>query len=136
MNAQALASWREEKRSAYLYRLVSDAESGTPRQVLFLELARAADEQAGIWLEEIRKSGSDAPAAYKPDLRARLVGWLIGRFGVAPLKGVLAAMKGLYPPDELARTTAGTSCDRIVRLEVPFVEAERHLVLCRPASAE
>ena len=54
---------------------------------------------------------------------------------VAP-GGVLAAMKGLYPTDELARTPAGTSCDRIVRLEVPFVEAERHLVLCRPASAQ
>ena len=50
--------------------------------------------------------------------------------------GVLAAMKGLYPTDELARTPAGTSCDRVVRLEVPFVEAERRLVLCRPAGAE
>lgn len=50
--------------------------------------------------------------------------------------GVLAAMKGVYPNDELTRTPAGTNCDRIVRLEVPFVEAERHLVLCRPASAQ
>jgi hypothetical protein len=43
----ALQSWREEMRSAYLYRVVSDMESGTPRQLLFLELARAAEEQAG-----------------------------------------------------------------------------------------
>jgi 16S rRNA (guanine527-N7)-methyltransferase len=54
---------------------------------------------------------------------------------VAP-GGVLAAMKGVYPTDELARTPAGTTCDQIVRLEVPFVEGERHLVLCRPASAQ
>lgn len=49
--------------------------------------------------------------------------------------GVMAAMKGVYPTDELTRMRSGTTCDRIVRLEVPFVEAERHLVLCRPASA-
>jgi 16S rRNA (guanine527-N7)-methyltransferase len=54
---------------------------------------------------------------------------------VAP-GGVLAAMKGVYPNDELARTPEGTACDRVVRLEVPFLEAERHLVLCRPASAQ
>jgi 16S rRNA (guanine527-N7)-methyltransferase len=53
---------------------------------------------------------------------------------VAP-GGVLAAMKGVYPDDELTRTPEGTACDRVVRLEVPFLEAERHLVLCRPASA-
>ncbi|MGH8745003.1 MAG: 16S rRNA (guanine(527)-N(7))-methyltransferase RsmG [Burkholderiales bacterium] len=53
---------------------------------------------------------------------------------VAP-GGVLAAMKGVYPTDELARTPSGSICDRIVRLEVPFVEAERHLVLCRSTSA-
>lgn len=54
---------------------------------------------------------------------------------VAP-NGVVAAMKGVYPTDELARTPAGTSCDRIFRIEVPFIEAERHLVLCRAASAQ
>ena len=54
---------------------------------------------------------------------------------VAP-GGVLAAMKGVYPTDELARAPAGMTCDRIVRIEVPFVDAERHLVLCRPASAQ
>jgi VIT1/CCC1 family predicted Fe2+/Mn2+ transporter len=89
----ALHSWREEKRSAYLYRLVSDAESGTPRQLLFLELAQAAEAQAGLWAEVMRKAGVEPPAAYRPDLRTRLVGWLIPRLGVAPLRGVLAALK-------------------------------------------
>ncbi len=80
-------------RSAYLYRIVSDHESGTPRQFLFLELARAADEQAGLWAAEIRKQGGSPPARYRPDVRTRLVAWLIPRLGVAPLRGVLAAMK-------------------------------------------
>ena len=48
MTHHELESWYEEKQSAYLYRIVSDAESGTPRQVLFLELASAAEKQAGL----------------------------------------------------------------------------------------
>ena len=89
----ALNSWREEMRSAYLYRIVSDEESGTPRQLLFLELARAAEEQAGIWAEEIRKAGARPPTSYRPDLRTRLVARLVRAFGVAPMRRVLAAMK-------------------------------------------
>ncbi len=90
---QALESWREEKRSAYLYRIVSDAESGTTRQVLFLELARAAEDQAGIWAGLLHDAGIGLPERYTPDLRSRTVAWLIPRLGVRPLRGVLAAMK-------------------------------------------
>lgn len=89
----ALESWIEEKRSAWLYRIVSDTECGSPRQVLFLELAQAADGQAALWEAELRKTGAVVPERYRPDLRTRLVGWLIPRFGVRPLRGVLAAMK-------------------------------------------
>ena len=45
--------------------------------------------------------------------------------------GVLAAMKGVYPADELARVPAGADCGEVRRLEVPLLGAERHLVLCR-----
>ncbi len=90
---QALASWREEKRSAWLYRIVSDAESGSARQILFLELAQAADGQAALWLAELDKLGAPPPASFEPDMRARLVAWLVPRLGIRPLKGVLAAMK-------------------------------------------
>jgi len=89
----ALESWTEEKRSAWLYRIVSDAECGSARQVLFLELAQAADAQAALWEAEMRKAGTAVPASYRPDTRTRFVGWLIPRFGVRPLRGVLAAMK-------------------------------------------
>lgn len=90
---QALESWTEEKRSAWLYRIVSDAECGSPRQILFLELAQAADAQAALWETELRMAGAAVPERYQPDLRARLVGWLIPRFGVRPLRGVLSALK-------------------------------------------
>jgi 16S rRNA (guanine527-N7)-methyltransferase len=48
---------------------------------------------------------------------------------VAP-GGVLAAMKGTYPRDELERAPAGWDCARVVRLASPHLNAERHLVLC------
>lgn len=89
----ALDSWKEEKRSAWLYRQVSDAESGTPRQILFLELASAADDQAQLWANEAGKTGITVPVSYRPDLRTRLVARLIPIFGIAPLRRVLAAMK-------------------------------------------
>lgn len=43
--------------------------------------------------------------------------------------GVFAAMKGLYPFEEIDQLPAGFTCDKVVRLDVPGVEAERHLVL-------
>jgi VIT1/CCC1 family predicted Fe2+/Mn2+ transporter len=89
----ALHNWTEEKRSAWLYRIVSDAESGTTRQILFLELAQAADRQAALWAEALIRDGRPVPAAYLPDPRTRLVGWLIPRLGVRAMRGMLAAMK-------------------------------------------
>jgi 16S rRNA (guanine527-N7)-methyltransferase len=45
--------------------------------------------------------------------------------------GVLAAMKGTYPASELERVPAGADCRDVRRLQVPLLDAERHLVLCR-----
>jgi 16S rRNA (guanine527-N7)-methyltransferase len=44
--------------------------------------------------------------------------------------GVIAAMKGKEPRDEMARVS-GYRC-RAIPLSVPFVDGERHLVLCEP----
>ena len=43
-----ITSWSEEMRAAYLYRVVAQAEAGTPREKLFLELAGEAEGQAEI----------------------------------------------------------------------------------------
>ena len=88
-----LESWHEEKQSAYLYRIVSDAESGTPRQILFLELANAAEKQAALWVQEMKKAGIAVPAQYRPDRRTRVVGQLIRWFGPRRMRTILAAMK-------------------------------------------
>ena len=86
-------SWREEKQSAWLYRVVAECERGTPRESLFKELAQAADDQANIWLTAITQSGGQPPAAFQPDLRTRVVARLTRVFKPRAMRGVLAAMK-------------------------------------------
>jgi len=54
---------------------------------------------------------------------------LAGRH-VAP-GGMLAAMKGAYPADELARVPAPFRTAAVIPLEVPGLGAERHLVVLR-----
>lgn len=88
-----LSSWNEEKRSSYLYRIISDQESGTPRQLLFLELAKEADNQSMLWANELRKSGHSVPGKYVPDLRVRVVAWLARRLGPRKIRPILAAIK-------------------------------------------
>lgn len=62
---------------------------------------------------------------------ASLVDFLAGCRHLAAPSGVLAAMKGAYPSDELAQVPADCDCREVRRLTVPLLEAERHLVLCR-----
>ncbi|HLX79428.1 MAG TPA: 16S rRNA (guanine(527)-N(7))-methyltransferase RsmG [Burkholderiales bacterium] len=62
---------------------------------------------------------------------ASLVDFLSACRHLAAPSGVLAAMKGSYPRDELARVPADCDCHEVRRLRVPMLDAERHLVLCR-----
>jgi len=91
--ASQVENWREEKRSAYLYRLVAAAEAGSARQGLFLELADAAEKQAQIWEKNIRDSGESVPQGFSPDLRTRTVAFLLKIFGPRRMRAALAAMK-------------------------------------------
>jgi vacuolar iron transporter family protein len=88
-----LASWREEQRSAYLYRLLAQLEAGAPRARLFTELAKEAEGQSRIWAEAAARQGAALPAAYRPDVRTRLVAVLTRRLGPRAMRSVLAAMK-------------------------------------------
>lgn len=86
--SEALHSWREEKRSAYLYRAISKVEKNPVNKKLFLDLADMADNQALIWQKQMQTI-----PVYQPDLRARLVLRLVNWFGIPALKIMLAAMK-------------------------------------------
>jgi len=90
--AEPLSHWRDEKCSALLYRVMAEAERGTPRETLFRELCAAAELQAGIWAEAVTRAGGTLPH-FVPDLRARIAARLIRRFGPRRIRGVLAAMK-------------------------------------------
>ena len=65
---------------------------------------------------------------------ASLVDFLSACRHLAAPSGVLAAMKGAYPRDELAQVPADCDCREVKRLKVPLLDAERHLVLCRIGS--
>ncbi|MEO8145968.1 MAG: 16S rRNA (guanine(527)-N(7))-methyltransferase RsmG [Betaproteobacteria bacterium] len=65
---------------------------------------------------------------------ASLVDFLSACRHLAAPSGVLAAMKGAYPRDELAQVPADCDCREVKRLKVPLLDAERHLVLCRICS--
>ncbi len=87
-----LASWQEEKRSAWLYRELSHIGSTSERQ-LFSSLADAAEEQAGFWAAQMQAAGQTPPAHFQPNLRSRVVAALTRKFGARSMRPILAAMK-------------------------------------------
>jgi len=50
-------------------------------------------------------------------------------------EGMLAAMKGVHPYDELGAVPAAYPIERVIRLKVPGLDAERHLVVMRALPA-
>jgi VIT1/CCC1 family predicted Fe2+/Mn2+ transporter len=88
----ALNSWQEEKQSAWLYRLLGQAEPDTAKRRLFEQLAAAAESQAGVWLAQISQQGGTEPV-FRPKLRARVVAFLVKHIQPRLLLPVLAAMK-------------------------------------------
>lgn len=117
MTMHELDSWKEEKRSAYLYRIISDQESGSPRQLLFLELAKEADNQADLWAVESRKAGLMVPERYVPDLRVQVVAWLARKLGPRKIRPILAAIKirglSVYSARRLDHHPIPTSVDEV-----------------------
>ena len=80
-------SWYHERESAWLYRVVAEAETDPRHQQLFRALADAAEEQAKHWAK------AASPGEFKPQPRARLVAWMVRKLGPRALKPILAAMK-------------------------------------------
>ncbi|MGB8436415.1 MAG: VIT1/CCC1 transporter family protein [Burkholderiales bacterium] len=87
-----LSGWVEEKRSAYLYRVIAEVEKTSVRGGLFRELAGEAENQARIWADLAGEADATLPE-YRPDMRTRIVERLVRRYGPRALRTVLAAMK-------------------------------------------
>lgn len=85
-------SWHEEMQSAWLYRVLAEAEPEARMSALFLTLAQAAEQQAEHWAGMIAAQDRRLPV-FVPDQRARLVASLAKRLGPRRLKPALAAMK-------------------------------------------
>lgn len=85
-------SWREEKRSAYLYAIMAQNENNILHKKLFADLKQAAEKQAALWEKKIKTQGLPPPT-FKPDFRTRLVGWLLKLVGTEYLHNILSAMK-------------------------------------------
>jgi VIT1/CCC1 family predicted Fe2+/Mn2+ transporter len=86
----SLASWHEEKQSAWLYRELASCESDARIAELFRALAAAADFQADKWLAT---SGQAAAPSFKPSVRAQITAALARTLGPRRVRHVLAAMK-------------------------------------------
>lgn len=85
-------NWWEEKRSAYLYRIMAEYESDIRHQKLFANLNVAAEKQAQLWEKKLLEANKNPPV-FVPDLRTRLVVILIKCLGVERLHSILSAMK-------------------------------------------
>ncbi len=90
---EALASWKEEKQSAYLYHALANMEANPVHKKLFLELSILADKQAAIWETQLQTVHMPIPAQYRPNLRVHFVIWLVRCFGPRSMRVALAAMK-------------------------------------------
>lgn len=90
--SDASDGWEDEKRSAYLYRVMAEMEKGSPREPLFRDLAVEAENQAAIWAAKVSATNA-APPVFMPDLRTRVVAGMVRRRGARAMRGILAAMK-------------------------------------------
>lgn len=88
----AVDNWFEEKQSAWLYRVVTQAEPDPVKSALFAQLAEVAESQARIWAQRLSNEGT-TPPAFHPSVRARLVARLIRLMGPRAVRPMLVAMK-------------------------------------------
>lgn len=86
-------NWWEEKRSAYLYAVMAQNETNILHKKLFSDLKIAAEKQADLWETKIRNEHPQAVITFNPDVRTRIVAFLIKILGSKRLHSILSAMK-------------------------------------------
>ncbi len=88
MSGSGVDSWRHEKESAWLYRIVAEVERDRAKSQLFLKLATAAEGQADTW-----HANHPGNHLFVPSTRGKIVAALVRALGPRKVRPVLAAMK-------------------------------------------
>ena len=85
--------WQDEADAAYLYRLLSAAETDAKKKDLYRRLADVEDRHVEVWAGLMRQQGRD-PGSFRPSARTRLLAWLGKLFGPSFLLPMLLAEEG------------------------------------------
>ena len=85
--------WQDEADAAYLYRLLSTAESDAKKSDLYRRLAEVEDRHVQIWAGLLREHGRE-PGDFRPSARTRLLAGLGKVFGPGFLLPMLLAEEG------------------------------------------
>lgn len=78
--ARFRANLRAERDGIAVYEAMAAVESDPEQRQIYLDLAAAERRHAELWETKLREAGVD-PDVGGPSLRARVLGWLAGRFG-------------------------------------------------------
>jgi 16S rRNA (guanine527-N7)-methyltransferase len=104
------------------------------KKVAFLRQAAIELAAPNLEVHEGRVEAWRPPAGFALVISrafAELAGFIASCRHLLAAGGVLAAMKGRDPAAEIAKLSQAC-CRQVIRLRVPFIDAERHLVLCDP----
>ena len=85
--------WQDEADAAYLYRLLSAAESDAKKKDLYRRLAEVEDRHVTVWAGLLRDHGRE-PGPFRPSARTRLLAALGKVFGPSFLLPMLLAEEG------------------------------------------
>lgn len=85
--------WQDEADAAFLYRLLSDAESDARKKDLYRRLAEVEDRHVEVWAGLLREHGRD-PGRFRPSARSRLLASLGKLFGPGFLLPMLLSEEG------------------------------------------
>ncbi len=84
------ANLQGEVDGAAVYAALADAESDPRLAEVYRRLSSVEQAHGEFWRGRLRAAGGNA-ASLKPTTRARLLGWLAGRFGPAFVLPAIAA---------------------------------------------